>query len=247
MTSDSITSPDFYVRPHGSNADYYASLVAEGRLRLAWEFLIRNEHFQIDCQAVHVGYIDAAAVAVQWGLYKYKPFYEPFASNRKPRFASSRVSMYYAKPTGALRHIRLSPGEVAFVLDVERMVSSKDSRDAQLATLVRYVDAAIARRAGRRSVEPAPTTRARETNLNACLQVMDLLHHRVASVDIKREVKYLRDAVPISSRDNKFGERGAKQVNAVNGRFRDIKKRGDVLTNQRGYLKLADRAHGSRK
>jgi hypothetical protein len=141
----------------------------------------------------------------------------------------------------------MSPGEVAFVLDVDKMVSAQDSRDAQLATLVRHLDAAIARRAKRRNVEPAPTSRARETNLDACLQVMDLLHHGVASAEIKREVKYLRDAVPSSSSDNKEGERGAKQTNAVNGRFRDIKERGDALTNQRGYLKLADRAHGSSK
>lgn len=189
MAPDSIASPAFYVRPDGRDAGYYASLVAEGRLRLAWEFLIKNEHFQIDCQAVHMGYVEAAAVAAQWGLYRYKPYYEPFASNRKPRFASSRVSIFYAKPTGALRHIRMAPGEAAFVLDVDRMVSSRDSRDAQLATLVRYVDAAIARRTGRRNVQPAPTSRARETNLDACLQVMDLLHHGVASAEVKREVK----------------------------------------------------------
>jgi hypothetical protein len=247
MACDITEKPAFYRRPDGHDVRYYANLVAEGRLRLAWEFLIRNEHFQIDCQAVRVGYSDAATVAVQWGLYKYKPFYEPFASNRKPRFASSRVSMYYAKPTDAIRHIRLSPGEVAFVLDVDRMVRSQDSRDAQLATLVRYVDAAIARRTSRRNVEPAPVSRARETNLDACLQVMDLLHCRVPSTDIKREVKYLRDAVPNISRDNKPGERGAKQVNAVNGRLRDIKQRAEALINQRGYLKLADRAHASRK
>lgn len=245
MALETTESPALFMRPSGRCADHYASLVIEGRLRLAWEFLIRNEQFQLDCQAVHMGSLDPTAVATQWGMYKFKPWYEPFALNRKPRFATSKVRTFYAKPSGSLTHIRMSPGEVAFVVDVDRMVKARDSRDAQLATLGRILDSAIARRAKRRGVEPAPTSRARETNLDACLQVMDLLHHAVAPSDIKREVKYLRDAVPNSSSDNKDGERGAKQTNAVNGRFRDIKKRGDALTNQRGYLTLADRAHGS--
>ncbi len=247
MAPETNESPAYYVRPSGRCADHYASLVIEGRQRLAWEFLIRNEEFQIDCQAAYVGYLDPPAVAAKWGMYKFKPWYEPFALNREPRFVTSKVRTFYAKPSGSLTRIRMSPGEVAFVVDVDRMVKARDSRDAQLATLVRHLDATIARRAKRRNVEPAPPSRVNESNLDACLQVMDLRHHRIASAEIKREVKYLRDAVPHASADNKDGERGAKQTNSVNGRFRDVKNRGKALTDRHGYLKLADRAHGSSK
>ena len=86
-----------------------------------------------------------------------------------------------------------------------------------------------------------------DTNLAACLQVKDLLDEGVASDEIKLLVPNLRAAVPNSSRDNKPGERGASQSQAVNGRFRDIKARIDKLTVGREYLKLAARAHGSER
>ena len=243
MSFDSVLPVEFYVRPDGRDAIGYKQIAADGRLRLAWEFLIRNEDFQIDCQAVSMGYVEPSFIAESWGLYKYKPWYEPFNAKRKPRFASSRVRMFIAKPKQRVRHIALAAGEVAFVLNVNKMVDSLDSQGAQLATLARYLENVISRRAKRQGVVPGKVSRANDVHLNACLQVADLLHANTPPAEIKRLVLYMKAVAPAKAEQKLKGQTAMADTNSVNGRFRDIKKRIDELIRGGGYLKLAARAH----
>jgi hypothetical protein len=245
MPDKTIQTPDIWVRPDGRDAAVYVSLVSEGRDRMAWEFLIRNADFQQDCRAVNAGFLQGSDVAAAWGLYKFKSFEEAYASDRKPRFADSKVSFFRAKSNNFVRHIGLLKGQMAFVLDVDRMVESEDSRGAQMTTLIRYVDAAIARRRKRRNIQAVPVSRARDAHLAECLRIADLLHLSISPKAIKSDVKYLKDGVSGSSRPNEKGERGARDAGTCHTRFRDMKGRIDVLINQGGYLKLARRAHSA--
>ena len=219
---------EFWHRPDGTNAEIYKSLVAEGRHRLAWEWLIRVGDFQLDCQAAYMGYVAADAVAEKWGLYRLKPFYEPYAAHRKPRFLVSKVRLFRAKPGQLVRHVALRPGEVAFVLDVERMLQSTDSRDAQIATMANLLDSAIERRRKRQNITPDAKSRVNVARLDQCLQLADLLQRAVPPDEIKRQVQYLCEV-------STGGD--------VHGRFRDMKKRITELVTDRGYLVLASRAH----
>lgn len=228
MKPKANSTNEIWHRPDGTNPEIYKALVAEGRHRLAWEWLIRIDDFRLDCQAAYMGYLEADEVAAKWGLYQLKPFYEPYATNRKPRFLVSKVRVFRAKEKQLVRHIALRPGEMAFVLDVERMLGSGDSKDAQLATLVRLLDDTIERRRKRQAVIPDAKSRFNVANLDAYLQVADLLHHGVSPEEIKRQVEHLQN---VSSGGD------------VHGRYRDMKNRIEDLTRGRGYLALASRAH----
>lgn len=232
MKSEPQHINEIWNRPDGTNAASYKALVDEGRHRLAWEWLIRIPKFQSDCQAVHMGSLDASATAAAWGLYRFKPFYEPYSTPRKPRFLVSKVSLFRAKLGQLVRHIPLRPGEMAFVFNVERMVFSLDSRDAQIATMVQLLDAEIERQRDRQVITPEAKSRANVTHLDACLQLADLLHRDVPADKIKLEIPYLRDV---------------KEKGTEHGRYRDMKARIAELTVGGGYLVLASRAHTKKK
>ena len=232
MTLEAHSTSDFWHRPDGTDAEVYKALAAEGRHRLAWEWLIRNEEFQRQCHAVRIGFVNANSVAATWGLYRFKPFYEPYSTQRKPRFLVSKVRLFRPKRGQMVRHVSMRQGEVAFVFDVDRMVQSLDSRDAQIATMARLLNAAIDRRRQRREVTPEARSRVNVAHLDACLQLADLLHDACPSDEVKRMVDYLRDAT---------------DANSVNGRFRDMKARIADLVHARGYLRLANRAHSESK
>lgn len=229
MTPRADFPTETWHRPDGTNPEVYKALAAEGRHRLAWEWLIRIEAFQQDCQAVRIGYVDAAAVAGSWDLYRFKPFYEPYSTQRKPRFLVSTVRLFRAKNGQLMRHIAILKSEMAIVFEVERMVHSLDSRDAQIATAIRLLDAAINRRRQRNQIAPDSRSRVNVAHLDACLQLADLLHRACPSDEIKLKVEYLRDTT---------------DANSTNGRFRDMKTRIADLVHARGYLNLANRAHG---
>ena len=232
MTPEFHSTGEFWHRPDGTDPEVYKGLAAQGRHRLAWEWLIRTEGFRQDCQAVRIGYVDPDSVAMAWGLYRFKPFYEPYTTPRKPRFLVSKVRLFRPKRGQLVRHVSIRQGELAFVLDVDRMVLSLNSRDAQIATMTRLIDAAIERRRTRRQVTPEAKSRANDAHLDACLQLSDLLYLEVPTEAIKREVKYLRDGIAEGT---------------VNGLFRDMKDRIEKLTRSGAYLNLAARAHSRSK
>ena len=221
---------DTWHRPDGTDARLYRVLAAAGRHRLAWEWLIRIEAFQQDCQAVRIGFVDSKTVAMSWGLYRFKPFYEPYATRRKPRFLVSKVRIFRAKTGKSVRHVAMRAGEIAIVFDIDRMASSLDSRDAQIATMARVLDAECERRRKRGSITPAARSRVNDLHLDACLQLSDLLHCSCPSLEVKRTVEYLR---------------ATAEATTANGRLRDMKARIADLQQARGYLKLASRAHSA--
>ncbi|OZA75443.1 hypothetical protein, partial [Polynucleobacter sp. 39-46-10] len=96
--------------------------------RWAWEFLIRNAEFQMECDAA--GTCDGVArqnVADRFGLKTYKHYSERFSSIRScpsvraPKFVAGAISVHSnAENLEAERKVRLSlkPGQVAIVFDV---------------------------------------------------------------------------------------------------------------------------------
>lgn len=232
MTHDADIASEIWYRPDGTDADVYKALAAEGRHRLAWEWLIRNAVFQRQCHAVRIGFVDANWVAATWGMYRFKPFYEPYSTQRKPRFLVSKVRLFRAKNGQLVRHVGMRKDEMAFVFDVKRMVRSLDSRDAQIATMTRLLDAAIDRRRQRKEITPEPISRATVANIDTCLQVADLLHRDIPASEIKRQVQYLR---------------ATTDANSAHGRFRDLQDRTQALVYEGGYLGLANRAHSKGK
>ena len=230
-----------WIRPDGRDPTIYQALAKGGRLRLSWEFLIRTEDFQAECVCVLDGKMDPSEVAERWGLYAFKPWNEPFDTNQKPRFLVSWVRKFSAKPSQLVRHVALRPGQVAYVFNLDAMLRSGDSRDAQLALFEKRLERELNRRASGAPVE-MPLSRAREHNLDACLQVADLLKAGVPISEIKEIVPFIRQAAP--RKDPEFdGARATANKDEVHNRFRDLKNRYNRYINEREYLILAARAH----
>lgn len=228
-----------YVRPDGRNMDYYAELAAAGRVRLAWECLIRNIEFQRDCDAVFAKESDPIEIGEKWALFAFKPWNEPFDVNERPRF-SDWVRKFSGKKRKPVRRVGMTTHEVAYVFNLKSMAESPDGRKAQFAMLTARLDRELdrfVRRTGRTTNLPEPSRAASEINVHACLQVADLVRSKVPSDEIKRLVPYLALLVPPPSKPLP-GQRAASDTSGVNTRFVDLKERAVKLIKEREYMKL---------
>lgn len=228
-----------YVRPDGKNKDYYAELSAAGRVRLAWECLIRNVEFQRDCDAVFGKKSDPIEIAEKWALFAFKPWNEPFDVNERPRF-SDWVRKFSGKKRKPTRRVGMTPNEVAYVLNLKSMADSPDGRKAQFAMLTARLDRELdrfVRKTGRTTNLPKPSRAASEINVHSCLQVADLVLSKVPSDEIKRLVPYLAILVP-SVTKSLPGQRVAKDTSGVNTRFDDLQVRAAKLIDSCEFMKL---------
>ena len=119
--------------PDGRNEAIYSRLGNENYRRFAWEFLRRNLRFQGDCMAVEAGREKSEDIAMKWGLKRFKDYRESHSKPRNVVFDASRVRFYSRdfKETRRIK-LRLAPGEVAVVFDLNDLKKYRQAFDAKL-------------------------------------------------------------------------------------------------------------------
>ena len=82
-------------RPDGTDTDRYKGSMKWSYRRWAWEFLRRNEEFEMVCRQADANGSDEekARIASEFGLRSYKSYAEPYVGKSgRPRFTNGLVT-----------------------------------------------------------------------------------------------------------------------------------------------------------
>jgi hypothetical protein len=107
-------------RPDGRNWNDYLVVQKQPLPVRIYECLRRIEDFQIACEAVWLGMEDEKAVATEFGLHRFKPYWEAYDEGERPKFSAEHVSIFHSHKNKRVRRVPVKAHQVILVANMNR-------------------------------------------------------------------------------------------------------------------------------